>query len=213
MFTTPSPSSSPPSPGQTSPSTTRRQTPPGRASPTSSPPTSPQAKSTTSPPAPPLPWLWTCHCCTRRYNIAITRRCLSCGHDFCLWQMRRIPATAEAAAAAADDDNDEPATRSHSQHAKEAHDVNLCAVEFDYAGWREWMAWRREVSRLRATPETGPHGTPDGRSAVGDEEQAPRGHDCSVDCDYPSQCLRERYLALREMTMQMEERGMEVRGV
>lgn len=113
-----------------------------------------------SPPPTPLPWTWTCHRCSTRYNIAVTRRCLSCSHRFCLWHAPRHPP--------------------------------VCAVEFDYDGWRAWMRWRRSLA-----PQAGGPGRP---------------RDCSLECDYPSQCLHARYASLRDhlvSTGQFERGGWE----
>ena len=56
-----------------------------------------------------------------------------------------------------------------------------CVMEFDYDGWRAWMVWRREEARTNTT----------------DTDRGTAVRDCSRDCNYPSQCLHERYAAMR----------------
>ncbi|KAG6098214.1 hypothetical protein E4U14_007562 [Claviceps sp. LM454 group G7] len=193
MFKTPSPPSSPPTTADTQ---APFSPPPSHSHPrnltTSSPrPQQPQAQQRPpSPPPPPLPWLWTCHRCYHRYNIAITRRCLSCGHEFCLWQVRYLVHP----------------NKNHTNRDMETQvqalirEGRLCALEFDYLGWRDWMAWRRRLYGWRAREMGQEEG--EGAGAGGRERQ---GHDCTLDCDYPSQCLRERYLALRDLGLVEEE--------
>ncbi|KAG5970393.1 hypothetical protein E4U56_007723 [Claviceps arundinis] len=203
MFKTPSPPSSPPSQAHLSPPdppTADTQAPfsppPAHSHPrnltTSSPrPQQPQQRPP-SPPPPPLPWLWTCHRCYHRYNIAITRRCLSCGHEFCLWQVRYLVHP----------------NKNHTNRDMETQvqalirEGRLCALEFDYLGWRDWMAWRRRLYGWRAREMGQEGGEGAGAGAGGRERQ---GHDCTLDCDYPSQCLRERYLALRNLGLVEDE--------
>ncbi|KAG6043581.1 hypothetical protein E4U39_004360 [Claviceps sp. Clav50 group G5] len=203
MFKTPSPPSSPPTADTQapfSPPTSHLTTspPPSHSHPrnlsTSPPSPRPQQRQQPppSPPPPPLPWLWTCHRCYHRYNIAITRRCLSCGHEFCLWQVRYLVHP----------------NKNHTNRDMETQvqalirEGRLCALEFDYLGWRDWMAWRRRLYGWRAREMGQEEGTGTGAGAGGRERQ---GHDCTLDCDYPSQCLRERYLALRDLGMVAEE--------
>lgn len=154
------------------PSAPPRSSPPASSSPSraqsspnlvSSPPTSyvcasPDCPLPPPPPPAPLPWTWTCHCCGRRYSVAVTRRCLSCGHHFCLWHAGRCGDARVALYGGR----------------------SVCGIEFDYDGWRAWTEWRREVGRFRRRSSS-----------------SSRNHDCSIDCDYPSQCLHQRYMALR----------------
>ncbi|KAG6311813.1 hypothetical protein E4U44_003851 [Claviceps purpurea] len=204
MFKTPSPPSSPPTAD-----TQATFSPPTSHLTTSPPPSHSHLRSLTSssprpqqhhhqpppsPPPPPLPWLWTCHRCYHRYNIAITRRCLSCGHEFCLWQVRYLVHP----------------NKNHTNRDMETQvqalirEGRLCALEFDYLGWRDWMAWRRRLYGWRAREEGTGTGTGMGTGA-GSGGRERQGHDCTLDCDYPSQCLRERYLALRDLGLVEEE--------
>ncbi|OAA33208.1 hypothetical protein AAL_00673 [Moelleriella libera RCEF 2490] len=146
-------------------------------------------------PPPPLPraWKWTCHRCLHRYKIAITRRCLSCSHTFCLWRA--------GAAVNAQLNTSPPPLPSN-----ERPSGRTCDVEFDYYGWSHYLNWRRallqhEEDKEVATADDGEGGGGDG-GIVGDdsqivkEERSSRRHDCTLDCDYPSQCLHRRYEAL-----------------
>ncbi|KAG5947593.1 hypothetical protein E4U60_002941 [Claviceps pazoutovae] len=201
MFKTPSPPSSSPSQAHLSPPTADTQapfSPPtshshlGSLTSSSPRPQQPQQhqQSPPSPPPPPLPWLWTCHRCYHRYNIAITRRCLSCGHEFCLWQVRYL----------AHPNKNHTNKDMETQVQALIREGRLCALEFDYLGWRDWMAWRRRLYGWRAREQG--TGTGTGAGSGGRERQ---GHDCTLDCDYPSQCLRERYLALRDLGLVEED--------
>ncbi|KAK2606352.1 hypothetical protein QQS21_003283 [Conoideocrella luteorostrata] len=167
----------------------------------SSPPSSviwPSPSLSPSRPPPPLPWTWTCHRCSRRYNIAITRRCLSCSHHFCLWRLR------------------------HGTQAQ-VHDMNVCAIEFDYVGWKAWMEWRREsehVAKHDRRPDISEHehtklGLGTDATSLDREKRkrcdGQRKHDCSIDCDYPSQCLHQRYAALKECVIAEDKQSDEDR--
>ncbi|KAL8697781.1 MAG: hypothetical protein Q9201_006940 [Fulgogasparrea decipioides] len=51
--------------------------------------------------------------------------------------------------------------------SKKGKKVRACQSEFDYAGWQNWSAWRRA--------QTG-------------QESSAAERDCSMNCDWPSQC-------------------------
>lgn len=106
-----------------------------------SPPAKPSTKSAapkialTVPPPPqePLKWLWQCHCCARIYHLGTTRRCLDDGHYFCAG----APVT----------------KRDRKTGLKVTRKSRACASEFDYAGWKAWGTWRRDVEEQRAAAE------------------------------------------------------------
>ena len=68
------------------------------------------------------------------------------------------------------------------------------------------MDWRRDVAcleehsrkQVQISKEGVEHEEPAGEFHESEEGCGPRKHDCSIDCDYPSQCLHERYAALKE---------------
>ncbi|KAI4723956.1 hypothetical protein E4T49_08318 [Aureobasidium sp. EXF-10728] len=85
----------------------------------------------------PMKWLWACHLCNRQYNLSVTRRCLDDGHYFCAGTSM---------------------VRSRKDGLKHLKRHKACTSEFDYAGWKDWGVWKRnllaltEQQRLRDTP-------------------------------------------------------------
>lgn len=140
-----------------------------------------------SPPPSPCPWLWRCHSCYTIYRLAVTRRCLDCDHTFCLG-----------------DSN----TTSPQPKGKKRKRGGPCKAEFDYAGWHARGAWRRTVllnggAGCHNTTTAAPKGNKtknwgdEHRASAADEVRfedkrerlfVRRRHDCSVHCDFPSEC-------------------------
>ncbi|KAH7133145.1 hypothetical protein B0J13DRAFT_94268 [Dactylonectria estremocensis] len=116
------------------------------------------------PPPDPSCWSWKCHGCGRTYNLAATRRCLHCSHRTCIGK----PANKE-------------------------NRYRVCRSAFDYDGWASVGFYRRSQEDLAyAIQENQARQS----KAELDEERLNRfingTHDCSKDCDYPSECHNER---------------------
>ncbi len=111
-----------------------------------------------NPPFQPLPWVWTCHRCRQSYRLGVTRQCLEDGHLFCtgrtsLTTGKRVH---------------EGETHSGGRRRKKRQEQS-CSSSFDYSGWAEWQAWRREV--------------------LGKEESREADEKCCwLNCDFPSEC-------------------------
>lgn len=75
----------------------------------------------------PMKWLWACHLCNRQYNLSVTRRCLDDGHYFCAGTS---------------------IVRSRKDGVKRLRRHKACASEFDYAGWKDWGVWKRNLLTL-----------------------------------------------------------------
>ncbi|KAI1084632.1 hypothetical protein F5B20DRAFT_575952 [Whalleya microplaca] len=162
-------------------------------------PTSPDALPTPPPPPrQPYPWLWQCHACLTVYRLGCTRRCLQCGHEYCV---SARPATSTSSTSTSTSTSTANSTSNsggggskgsngsggssgggagkRGRKRRRAHGGSgMCASEFDYGGWAEWGAWRRKVL-----------GRPEARGRA----FADRGHHCALDCDFPSECHHERY--------------------
>lgn len=147
------------------------------------------------PPSEPLAWLWQCHICNRVYRLGTTRRCLEDGHFFC--------------------SGTTTVKRSRKHAGKKVVRHKACASEFDYAGWKGWGVWRRDVVRRveRAEEERraregvvprplfAPKVPGEGHwlnarwvrkgMGIGAERQGAgffEKKDCWGTCDYPSEC-------------------------
>lgn len=75
----------------------------------------------------PMKWLWACHLCNCQYNLSVTRRCLDDGHYFCAGTS---------------------VVRSRKDGAKRLRRHKACASEFDYADWKDWGVWKRNLLTL-----------------------------------------------------------------
>ncbi|KAK4152296.1 hypothetical protein C8A00DRAFT_16382 [Chaetomidium leptoderma] len=159
------------------------------------------------PPAPRTPyiWSWVCHQCGSAYPLACIRRCLHCSHQYCT-----VPA--------AENGDSKNLLRGKRR---------ICTTEFDYNGWAAWGAYRRsrtcapgagDYDDTFATWEL----TTKSRRRYGRSIQSPpvwqrlakekreqvsrrkemmyvQGrHNCSVHCDFPSECLHTVHTALVE---------------
>jgi hypothetical protein len=74
-----------------------------------------------------MKWLWACHLCNRQYNLSVTRRCLDDGHYFCAGTS---------------------VVRSRKDGSRRLRRHKACASEFDYAGWKDWGVWKRNLLTL-----------------------------------------------------------------
>ncbi|OTA55307.1 hypothetical protein K449DRAFT_438860 [Hypoxylon sp. EC38] len=127
-------------------------------------PTSPGGMPTPPPPPRrPYPWLWHCHSCDTVYQLACTRRCLVCGHEYCV-------------------SADPPKVK---RGKKRRRSSAMCTSEFDYLGWAEWGAWRRKVLGLEVM---GPEG-----EMIRERAFVNNKHNCELDCDFPSECHHVRH--------------------
>ncbi|KAI4850454.1 hypothetical protein E4T44_02740 [Aureobasidium sp. EXF-8845] len=75
----------------------------------------------------PMNWLWACHMCRRQYNLSVTRRCLDDGHYFCAGTS---------------------IVRCLKDGSRRLRRHKACASEFDYAGWKDWGVWKRNLLTL-----------------------------------------------------------------
>lgn len=167
-----------------------------------------------SPPKTPSAWEWKCCQCRRIWNMAITRRCLSCSHHLCLatpeeQQRRRT----------------QPPKSRGKGNSRRQQRTRFCRTEFDYAGWRERNAWRREqlaaqrgledaekqqTRRSLRVRYRGDEPVSDAAATAATRAEAlawlaerqrrkmdrarqrafaDRTHDCWRDCDFPSECM------------------------
>ncbi|GAB7365069.1 hypothetical protein MBLNU230_g5850t1 [Neophaeotheca triangularis] len=140
------------------------------------------------PPPNPLHWLWQCHLCNRIYQLSVTRRCLDDGHYFCAGTTT---------------------VKRTRKSGKRVVRHRACASEFDYAGWKAWGTWRRDLGdRIKAGEKAGFLDVVGegkgwwrrswGRAGVGlaglaaggggQRLKTGREKDCFNGCDYPSEC-------------------------
>ncbi|KAH6999654.1 hypothetical protein EDB80DRAFT_119722 [Ilyonectria destructans] len=118
-------------------------------------------------PPKPLSWKWKCHSCGRTYRIAVTRRCLRCSHRSCVGKT-----------------------------PTKATKYRVCRAEFDYAVWASIGELRRNREGCSSNIAAGRQGSNQSKLEI-EEARMKRlidgTHDCSRDCDYPSQCYHVRY--------------------
>ncbi|KAI1337366.1 hypothetical protein F5Y15DRAFT_160085 [Xylariaceae sp. FL0016] len=142
------------------------------------------------PPPKPRPWVWQCHSCLTIYQLGCTRRCLNCSHTYCV---SPPPAVSSS----------KVYTTTGKRRRRKRAPPGTCAAEFDYAGWREWGAWRRKVLGLEA------QGRCD--EAARRAAFASKRHDCWLDCDSPSQCCHTRRDVAEEIVAQRRASAMAMR--
>lgn len=68
-----------------------------------------------------------------------------------------------------------------------------CTGSFDYLGWADWNAWRRELSPTVGRPNV--------IGALGLRSAEKQQKDCFRDCDFPSECSWQRTSAYLESVM------------
>lgn len=195
------------SPGPVSPSTRDEDISPANGAPV----TQTQSQPPSNPPAPPLPWLWRCHACHTIYRLSCTRRCLSCAHVLC--DGGSGPGGGGGGVLP-------PSPKRRRRHSSSGG--GPCRSEFDYAGWEAWGRWRRggeveETDDDTVTDDNEGFAEEEKKKKLGERERKremfARGeHDCSVHCDFPSECHNAAYLAAKQRAEQMmaAEREMEV---
>lgn len=97
------------------------------------------------PPHPETPreWIWRCHLCKARYNLATTRRCLTDGHYYCYG-------------------------KGAGKNIKPKLRGKPCPSVFDYSGWEDWNDWRKRVQQIRFLwdEDEGPPAPPTERNCV-----------------------------------------------
>ncbi|KAK8038486.1 hypothetical protein PG993_006897 [Apiospora rasikravindrae] len=154
-------------------------------------PSSPLAASPLYPPPPrePFPFLWQCCSCYTTYRFSTTRRCLLCSHNYCTRDV-------------AFGNNSSSST---TNGKKRRHRNRYCRSEFDYEGWEAWGAWRRgHVLRIESTREQ----DADAELQKREQKFLQKTQDCSVHCDFPSQCFHTKIRVLederRELAAQRE---------
>ncbi|KAI4143875.1 MAG: hypothetical protein LQ340_006852, partial [Diploschistes diacapsis] len=133
---------------------------------------------TTSPPAIPPAWSWSCHHCQTTYPLGATRRCLYDGHFFCAGQ-----------------------TVNKRTGRVKRH--KACGSVFDYVGWKEHGEWRRNEVRMRdrdtsrlGLSEQQDRDAEDLLSTDESDAEFPSDaenkgkppHNCETDCNFPSEC-------------------------
>ena len=94
------------------------------------------------PPSDPLAWVWQCHLCRSKWALGVTRRCLVDGHLYCSGEASQ-------------------------PNLKKKRKGQSCSSEFDYVGWKDWSAWKRNALKTMLNP------------------RIPKG--CEK-CEFPSQC-------------------------
>ncbi|KAK4223309.1 hypothetical protein QBC38DRAFT_335573, partial [Podospora fimiseda] len=133
----------------------------------------------------PYPWTWRCHKCRSTYRLSATRRCLECGHTFCIKVIS----------------SNKSSKRGSSSRRQ---DTRTCSAEYDYTAWQAWGSFRRLPSSdtdAYAThfPQNDKNWYPVSRreaqiTALEKEKSFVSGkYDCSLHCDYPSECRHSVY--------------------
>ncbi|OJD17191.1 hypothetical protein AJ78_02684 [Emergomyces pasteurianus Ep9510] len=86
------------------------------------------------PPKPPtpLPWVWECHWCNKRYNLGVTNRCLYDGHFVCSGFLNR---------------------RNNPQRNRRKQFRGVCKYGFDYPGWQAMKIWQWQVRHADGNEE------------------------------------------------------------
>lgn len=135
------------------------------------------------PPREPYPFLWQCCSCYTTYRFSTTRRCLLCSHHYCTREV----------AFGSSDSSSSPSGNGNGK--KRRHRNKYCRSEFDYEGWAAWGSWRRgDVLRIESTREA----DADGELQERERKFVKKTHDCSVHCDYPSQCFHTQIRVLED---------------
>ncbi|KAM6538282.1 hypothetical protein FALCPG4_000157 [Fusarium falciforme] len=173
----------------------------------STPPSTPPSKSTAL-------WYWHCKRCDTDYNISVTRRCLDCTAT---GYIGKSPSSPEARRC----------------RIMRTNMVPLSA--FDYEYWATYNDWRRFRSAYEKDPSGWKRRTGrEPKGSVGRERRAlmtqlerkrrieiteerrtkfiKATYSCEKDCDYPSQCHRERWAAYTRMTSGLKCPGGQVVG-
>ncbi|KAH6977307.1 hypothetical protein BKA56DRAFT_617544 [Ilyonectria sp. MPI-CAGE-AT-0026] len=120
-------------------------------------------------PPKPLAWKWKCHSCGRTYKIAVTHRCLNCSHRSCVGKT-----------------------------PTKATKYRVCQAEFDYDAWASIGELRRNRESWSSNIAAGRGGGKQSKLEIEGARMKrliDNTHNCSRDCDYPSECYHVRYPA------------------
>ncbi|KAF9784867.1 hypothetical protein IL306_006550 [Fusarium sp. DS 682] len=155
------------------------------------------------PPGEPVPCTWRCTTCNEQYKLSITSRCLECQSTKRTRTKRRR--------------SDAP-TSAPSRRQKVPRRVYPTIDDFDYEFWAIHNDWRRFRSAYERNPQKWERRINHNLEGVSSTQRRARrfkievktrtqftenrlkrmlrnGHNCELDCDYPSQCQTERYEA------------------
>ncbi|KAJ9131357.1 hypothetical protein NKR23_g11730 [Pleurostoma richardsiae] len=146
------------------------------------------------PPPTPSPTAWECRACGRTWTVTASR-CLYCGHRFCT-QDRSAPRSDGLSRLLP------PRAVDHITNIRRYHGGRRrrrgCRVEIDRDGLESWGRWRRHRARLlqgtaQASADVDMEEDGDERVVLMGEER----QDCSLHCDWPSQCRDVRRMLAR----------------
>lgn len=173
-----------------------------------------------SPPAEPCPWLWRCHHCRIIYGLATTRRCLECDHEFCLGEpnntstpfrkrKRGGPCKSEfdyagwAARGAWRRTvllNAEKPTKARRWRRNGQEEAEEDLEGGMLVSKRRWIA-PKEMTTQWGDEHTARNKRKQGSQAAMEFDEKKdamflrKRHDCSVHCDFPSQCHHAMFAA------------------
>lgn len=132
--------------------------------------------------------------CQSVYSLGVTRRCLEDGHIFC---SRPKQATSDSPSVTSESRSPSPgelARKSKEERRKRKRRPRQeCRSEFDYAGWKKYYAWRREIQAIQAEKH--------GSSLINKDQTTPN---CWMECTFPSECHNTRLDRLRAMRNAVE---------
>ncbi|KAF4983972.1 hypothetical protein FZEAL_726 [Fusarium zealandicum] len=148
------------------------------------------------------PWQWQCHRCQVMYNIAVTRRCLSCTATLSIGTSRSSPRRRRRR------------LRANKKTPNVEFDYDFWTIKNDWSRFRtafveDPAAWKRrsmrelgdssgkerKVKRAQLEHER--------RLEITEERRrrfVRKTYNCEKDCDYPSQCHHERYRAFMSVS-------------
>ncbi|KAK3988961.1 hypothetical protein QBC44DRAFT_292058 [Cladorrhinum sp. PSN332] len=177
-------------------------------------PSSPITPKLPTPSPQPYPWSWRCHKCRSTYRLSATRRCLECGHIFCI----KILDSSSSSSSCSSSPSHKVAKSRRSKR-----DNRTCSAEFDYLTWQVWGSYRRlQSSSSSSSSQTYATFTPTPSTKTWEpisRREAKRvalakertfvecRYDCSVHCDYPSECRHSVYKAWSEGRARRNDKG------
>ncbi|KAI1364804.1 hypothetical protein F5Y08DRAFT_305785 [Xylaria arbuscula] len=169
------------------------------------------------PPRTPRPWVWQCHRCLTVYRLGCTRRCLECGHTYCVSSAAAKAASSSAAAASSSSRSSSSSLASSGNNDTTTATTNNNNNDTNNNDNPERPRSRsRSRSRSRRRRDVGLCGAEFdyvgweqwgfwrrkvlgyealGRSDLQARDKAFLGkkHDCWIDCDSPSECCHRRH--------------------
>lgn len=101
-----------------------------------------------------------------------------------------VETAGEAAGGVGDVAERKQKAKSWGRRCKKRKQAESCVSSFDYLGWAEWNAWRRELSPVSGW--------------AGGFVRAKDQKDCFRGCDFPSECSWQRTSAYLEAVMEQE---------